>query len=105
MVLAAPVSARLIAARGSRFTLVTGDLFCLLAFIVMLVLWKEGSSYWEVALAFAFIGIGVGLGRHPGSHARLPVRCRCGAWAWRRAPPTCSETSAARSCSRSSGHC
>ncbi len=77
MVLAAPVSARLIAARGSRFTLVAGDLTCLLGFVVMLVLWKESSSYWQVGLAFALIGIGVGLAGTPAARAltgSVPVR-------------------------------
>ena len=77
MVLAAPVSARLIAARGSRFTLVTGDVACLLGFIVMLALWKESSPYWQVALAFSCIGIGVGLAGTPAARAltgSVPVR-------------------------------
>jgi MFS family permease len=77
MVLAAPVSARLIAARGSRFTLVAGDVACLLGFIVMLALWKESSPYWQVALAFSCIGIGVGLAGTPAARAltgSVPVR-------------------------------
>jgi len=76
-VLAAPVSARLIAARGSRFTLIAGDLFCLLAFVVMLTLWKDGSAYWQVALAFTCMGLGVGLAGTPAARAltgSVPVR-------------------------------
>ncbi|HEY5388711.1 MAG TPA: MFS transporter [Thermoleophilia bacterium] len=77
MVLAAPVSARLIERVGSRLTLLAGDFFCLLSFIVMLTLWKEGIGYWPVALAFAFIGIGVGLAGTPAARAltgSVPVR-------------------------------
>ena len=77
MVLAAPVSARLIAARGSRFTLLAGDVFCLLAFVVMLTLWKDGSAYWQVALAFTCMGLGVGLAGTPAARAltgSVPVR-------------------------------
>src|SRR5208282_4931126 len=43
MVLTAPNSARLVNnARGARVTLLTGYAFCLLGFLTMLVLWKEG---------------------------------------------------------------
>ena len=77
LVLAAPVSARLIGRFGSRVTLLAGDLFCLLSFVVMLTLWKEDIGYWPVALAFAFIGIGVGLAGTPAARAltgSVPVR-------------------------------
>jgi hypothetical protein len=69
MVLTAPHSARLVNARGSRFTLLTGYLFCLLGFLTMLVLWKEGIPYWAVGLGYAFVGIGVGFAGTPASHA------------------------------------
>ncbi len=102
MVIVAPRSAKIIDARGSRFTLLSGYLFCLLGFVTMLVLWTEHSHYWEVGLGYAFIGVGVGLRRHP----RLAFAHRFGtgsrARGWRRAPPICSATSAGRSCSRSS---
>jgi DHA2 family multidrug resistance protein-like MFS transporter len=69
MVLVAPRSAKLVEARGARFTLLAGYVFLLLAFLWMLVLWKEGSSYWEIGLAYAFIGIGVGFAGTPASHS------------------------------------
>jgi DHA2 family multidrug resistance protein-like MFS transporter len=69
MVLVAPRSAKLIEARGARFTLLAGYVFLLLAFLSMLLLWKEGSSYWQIGLAYAFIGIGVGLAGTPASHS------------------------------------
>ena len=69
MVLAAPRSAKLIEAHGSRFTLLSGYVFVLLGFLTMLVLWREGSHYWEVGLAYAFLGIGVGLAGTPASHS------------------------------------
>jgi MFS family permease len=69
MVLVAPRSAKLVDARGSRFTLLAGYVFCLLGFIVMLALWKEDISYWKVGLGYAFIGIGVGLAGTPASHS------------------------------------
>ncbi|GAB4048667.1 MFS transporter [Catellatospora paridis] len=69
MVLAAPISARLVDRRGARFTLLTGYLFCLLGFIVMLTLWAEGTPYWQVALAYALVGAGVGLAGTPASHS------------------------------------
>ncbi len=69
MVLVAPRSAKLIEAKGSRFTLLTGYVFVLLGFVTMLVLWAEGSAYWEVALGYALIGIGVGFAGTPASHS------------------------------------
>ncbi len=77
MVLVAPRSAKLVEARGARFTLLAGYVFLFLAFLVMLLLWREGSSYWEVALAYVGIGVGVGLAGTPASHSltgSVPVR-------------------------------
>jgi MFS transporter, DHA2 family, multidrug resistance protein len=76
MILVAPRSAKLVEARGARFTLLSGYVFLLLAFLGMLLLWKEGSSYWEIALAYVFVGVGVGLAGTPASHsltASVPV--------------------------------
>ena len=70
------ISARLVHAYGSRFTLLAGYLFVLLSFLTMLLLWKQGSPYWQVGLAYAFLGIGVGLFGTPASHsltASVPV--------------------------------
>jgi EmrB/QacA subfamily drug resistance transporter len=69
MVLVAPRSAKLVEARGARFTLLFGYVFLLLAFLWMLLFWTEGSSYWQVALAYALIGVGVGLAGTPASHS------------------------------------
>jgi EmrB/QacA subfamily drug resistance transporter len=77
MVLVAPRSAKLVEARGARFTLLTGYVFCLLGFLAMLLLWKQGSSYWQVGLGYALIGIGVGFAGTPASHSltgSVPVR-------------------------------
>src|SRR6188508_2084435 len=56
MVLVAPRSAKLVESLGARFTLLCGYVFLLLAFASMLLLWKEGTPYWRVALAYVFIG-------------------------------------------------
>jgi DHA2 family multidrug resistance protein-like MFS transporter len=69
MVLVAPRSAKLVEARGARFTLLAGYVFLLLAFLWMLLLWDEGSAYWKIGLAYAFIGIGVGFAGTPASHS------------------------------------
>jgi MFS transporter, DHA2 family, multidrug resistance protein len=69
MVLVAPQSARLIHARGSRFTLLAGYGACLGGFVVMLTMWRQGSAYWQVALAYALVGTGVGLAGTPASHS------------------------------------
>ncbi len=65
----APLSARLVHTRGSGFTLLSGYLFCLLSFLTMLLLWRAGTGYWAVGLAFVFLGTGVGLAGTPASHS------------------------------------
>ena len=77
MVIVAPRSAKLVEARGARFTLLVGYVFCLLGFLTMLLLWKEDISYWKVGLGYAFVGIGVGFAGTPASHSltgSVPVR-------------------------------
>src|SRR3954469_6342910 len=77
MVIVAPRSAKLIEARGSRFTLLCGYVCCFLGFLTMLTLWDTGSPYWQVGLAYAFVGAGVGLAGTPASHSltgSVPVR-------------------------------
>jgi hypothetical protein len=77
MVLVAPRSARLVEARGARFTLLFGYVFVLLGFLTMLLLWKENIDYWKVGLGYAFVGIGVGLAGTPASHSltgSVPVK-------------------------------
>ena len=69
MVIVAPRSAKLVEARGARFTLLCGYVFLVLAFLSMLLLWKEDTAYWKIAIAYAFIGIGVGLAGTPASHS------------------------------------
>jgi MFS family permease len=77
MILVAPQSAKLVEAKGSRFTLLVGDSFCLLAFLVMFLLWDEGASYFPVGLGFLFMGIGVGFAGTPASRSltgSVPVK-------------------------------
>jgi MFS transporter, DHA2 family, multidrug resistance protein len=77
MVIVAPRSAKLVEARGARFTLLFGYVFVLLGFLTMLLLWKENIAYWKVGLGYAFVGIGVGLAGTPASHSltgSVPVK-------------------------------
>ncbi len=77
MIIVAPQSAKLVETKGARFTLLVGDTFCLLAFLVMLLLWDEGASYLPVGLAFLLMGIGVGFAGTPASRSltgSVPVR-------------------------------
>ncbi|MBV9580058.1 MAG: MFS transporter [Chloroflexi bacterium] len=77
MVLVAPRSARLVEKQGARLTMLTGYVFVLLGFLSMLLLWKENTPYWMVALGYAFVGIGVGFAGTPASHSltgSVPVR-------------------------------
>jgi hypothetical protein len=69
MVLIAPRSAKVVEAKGARFTLLLGYALCLLGFLTMLLLWKEGIPYWKVGLAYAFVGAGVGFAGTPASHS------------------------------------
>jgi MFS family permease len=69
MVLIAPRSAKLVERKGSRFTLLCGYACIFLGFLTMLVLWKEGSNYGVVGLAYALIGAGVGFAGTPASHS------------------------------------
>jgi MFS transporter, DHA2 family, multidrug resistance protein len=77
LVLVAPVSARLIHARGSRLTLFAGYLACLLGFGTAFLCWREGTPYWQVGIVFALVGVGVGLAGTPASRSltgSVPVR-------------------------------
>ncbi len=65
MVGVAPLSARLVAARGSRDTMLVGYAFILPAFLVMLITWQQGTGYAWVGLAYLLIGIGAGLALTP----------------------------------------
>jgi EmrB/QacA subfamily drug resistance transporter len=77
MVIVAPRSAKLVEARGARFTLLFGYVFCALGFLTMLLLWKENSNYGVIALGYCFMGVGVGLAGTPASHSltgSVPVK-------------------------------
>jgi DHA2 family multidrug resistance protein-like MFS transporter len=77
MVIVAPRSAKLVEARGARFTLLIGYVFCVLGFLTMLLLWKDNIEYWKVGLGYAFIGVGVGFAGTPASHSltgSVPVK-------------------------------
>ncbi len=69
MVLIAPRSAKLVEARGARFTMLTGYVFVFLGFLTMLLTWKEDVSYVPIGLAYAFVGAGVGFAGTPASHS------------------------------------
>jgi predicted MFS family arabinose efflux permease len=69
MVVVAPRSAKLVEARGARLTLLFGYVFLFLAFLWMLLIWEEGTPYWQIAAAYVFIGAGVGLAGTPASHS------------------------------------
>ena len=52
MIIVAPRSAKLVEARGARFTLLLGYVFLFAAFLWMLLLWTQDASYWQVGLAY-----------------------------------------------------
>ncbi|NTW07951.1 MAG: MFS transporter [Anaerolineaceae bacterium] len=69
MILAAPRSAKMVETKGSRATLLTGYVFILIAFVMMLFFWKEGTSFWVVVITFMFVGVGIGLSGTPASRS------------------------------------
>jgi hypothetical protein len=77
MVICAPRSAKLVEAKGARFTLLLGYSFVLAGFLTMLIFWREGVGYLWVGLGYAFVGAGVGFAGTPSSHSltgSVPVR-------------------------------
>lgn len=77
MVIAAPRSAWMITRYGSRVTLLAGYGFCGAGFLVMLVLWQQGTSFAFIALGYVLLGIGIGLAGTPASRSltgSVPVR-------------------------------
>ena len=69
MMLISPVSARLIQARGSRFTLLAGYLSSFLGFAVMLAWWRDGIGYGPVFLGYALMGMGARLAGTPATNS------------------------------------
>jgi MFS transporter, DHA2 family, multidrug resistance protein len=77
MIVVAPQSAKMIARFGSRITLLCGYASCLISFFLMLWLWDEQATGFEVSLVFVLLGVGVGLAGTPASHSltgSVPVR-------------------------------
>jgi DHA2 family multidrug resistance protein-like MFS transporter len=69
MLAVAPRSAKLVGSHGSRFTLLAGYVFILPALLIMLLVWREGTPYLFVGLAYLLIGVGAGLALTPASHS------------------------------------
>jgi len=77
MVLVAPRSAKLVGLHGSRRTLLMGQTLLLGAFLLMLLFWKENTSYWVVAIPYVLLGAGIGLAGTPSSNSltgSVPVK-------------------------------
>lgn len=76
MLLVAARSAKFVVARGSRFTLLLGYSIVLPAALVMLVVWREGTSYPTIAATYFLIGVGAGFALTPAANsltASVPV--------------------------------
>jgi EmrB/QacA subfamily drug resistance transporter len=69
LIMAAPVSARLVVRLGSRDTMLLGYAFIFPAFLVMLFTWEQGTGYAWVGLAYLLIGIGAGLALTPAARS------------------------------------
>jgi MFS family permease len=69
MVAIAPLSGKVVLARGSKAALLAGY-FCILpAFLLMLVGWREGATYLVVGVAYLLIGVGAGMALTPASRS------------------------------------
>jgi DHA2 family multidrug resistance protein-like MFS transporter len=76
LLLVAPVSARLVTARGSRATMLTGYALVFAGFVTMLF-WGESTPYALVAIGFFVIGAGAAFAMTPASRSltqSTPVR-------------------------------
>lgn len=76
LLIAAPVSARMVTTRGSRTTMLVGYGFVFAGFLTTL-LWREHTPYWLIGVGFFTIGIGAGFAMTPASRAltdATPVR-------------------------------
>jgi len=69
LIMAAPISARLVVRLGSRDTMLLGYAFIFAAFLVMLFTWEQGTGYAWVGLAYLLIGIGAGLALTPAARS------------------------------------
>lgn len=67
----APISARLLLKRGSRFTMALGMLVIALGFLIMIFAWVPGAGIPRVAAAYAVVGIGVGFTMTPTSRSLM----------------------------------
>lgn len=76
LIISAPISAKLLMARGSRFTMVTGYVFVLIGLAIMFS-WGKDTGPWQIAASYFFTGIGAGLALTPASRSitgSTPVR-------------------------------
>jgi len=65
------VAGQLIIRRGSRAPLSLGLISIAIAFSIMLITWRDGTSILWVLAAYAFVGTGVGLSATPTSRALM----------------------------------
>jgi DHA2 family multidrug resistance protein-like MFS transporter len=65
------VAGKVVIKRGSRDTLSIGLGLVVLAFIVMLFSWKDGTNIFWILLAYALVGAGVGMAATPASRALM----------------------------------
>ena len=76
LMLVSPVAGKVVASRGSRFTLAVGLIIVAVGFIVMVLTWRSTAGVGVVLLAYAIVGAGVGVCATPAAHslmASLPV--------------------------------
>ena len=69
MVVVAPRSAKLVEARGSRFTLLCGYISIVVGLLLAMLTWDENAQFWHVGTVYLFVGIGVGLAGTPASRS------------------------------------
>ena len=80
LMVVSPLAGKMVASKGSRFTLAIGLIVVAIGFVVMVVTWRSGAGIGVVLLAYAIVGGGVGIhddatvdGRGDLLYDRLPV--------------------------------
>ncbi|WP_243227768.1 MFS transporter [Microbacterium sp. CIAB417] len=68
LLIAAPVSARMVTTRGSRTTMLAGYAFVFVGFLTTLF-WREHTPYWLIGAGFFTIGVGAGFAMTPASRS------------------------------------
>ncbi|GAC67519.1 MFS transporter [Gordonia soli] len=69
MIVVAPQSAKLVEARGSRFTLLVGYFWIVAGLALAVLTWHREAHAWQVIVVYLLVGMGVGFAGTPASRS------------------------------------